>query len=343
MHCPAEGRDCVHPAHEVLTAHPTRFSPCPSCRVNILDKRAPLPALAYPEPCSCGRRFIDDVFSHLYVIMVEEGDLSRDAPLISVGSPLIHPGSVMDRPPFLPARSLLLLSAAVSRPAAQRIVAEIPEIRGVVQSGGFVPGIYRHDLSGPAQSYACLAGCDVRADIVPVREKMLVIYRPQSHIHIEFPRAGYAKLRSVLARLGDPPAPFFIDACSGPGTLGLAAASRGVEHVILNDAWYWSAYWAAVNLEVNRESFDIDHVRFTGPPPGPGQPCVGKEPVKIAETTGRQKIEVYFGDFRNLSGVVPAGSRPVAALDIFEKDDPIATRDALGVWRAAIGGEVFIP
>jgi hypothetical protein len=320
-----------------------RFAPCPSCTVHILDKRAPLPALEYQEPCSCGKRFIDDVFSHLYVIMVEEGDLARDAPLIAVGSPLIHPGSVMDRPPFLPEKSLLLLSAVASPQAARRIMAEVPEVRGVVRSGGFVPGIYRHDLTCPAKTYDCLAGCDVRADVFPIGKVKLVIYRPQSRIHIEFPRAGYAKLQSVLAHVGDPPAPFFVDACSGPGTLGLAAALRGVGHVILNDAWYWSAYWAAVNIEVNREYFDIDHVRFTGPPPGPGQPLMGTKPVKIAETKGRQKIEVYFGNFQNLSGVIPNGSRPVAALDIFEKDNHETARAVIRSWRAAFGGDAFIP
>ena len=95
MDCPVCGSDCVRPAHEVLAALPTRFLPCPSCRMQVLDKRVPLAVLDYPEPCSCKKRFIDGVFAHMYVIMREEGDLSRDDPLIAVGSPLVHPGFAM--------------------------------------------------------------------------------------------------------------------------------------------------------------------------------------------------------------------------------------------------------
>ena len=85
---------------------PPFFYPCPDCSLRILDKRAPLPSLEYARPCSCGKRFIDEVFAHMYVIMVAEGDLNRTDPLIAVGSPLVHPGYAMDRPPFLTEKSL---------------------------------------------------------------------------------------------------------------------------------------------------------------------------------------------------------------------------------------------
>jgi len=68
--------------------------------MRTLDKRAPLPTLEFGQPCPCGKRFIDEVFAHMYVIMVEEGDLLPTDPLISVGSPLVHPGYAMDRPRF---------------------------------------------------------------------------------------------------------------------------------------------------------------------------------------------------------------------------------------------------
>ena len=98
--------------------------------MRALDKRAPLPSREYALPCSCGKRFIDEVFAHMYVIMREEGDLSPAIRFIAVGSPLIHPGFAMDLPPFLPAKSLLLLSGKVQEKAARRIVAEVPEVRG---------------------------------------------------------------------------------------------------------------------------------------------------------------------------------------------------------------------
>ena len=52
--------------------------------------------LTYSEPCSCGKRFIDEVFAHMYVIMREEGVLGEDDPLAAVGSPLVHPGFAMN-------------------------------------------------------------------------------------------------------------------------------------------------------------------------------------------------------------------------------------------------------
>ncbi len=52
------------------------FSPCPDCHGRVLDKRAPLKNRFYEPPCTCGKRFIDEVFAHIYVVMIEGGLLS---------------------------------------------------------------------------------------------------------------------------------------------------------------------------------------------------------------------------------------------------------------------------
>jgi hypothetical protein len=96
----------------------------------VLDKHAPLPTLEYALPCSCGKRFIDEVFAHIYVIMVEEGDMKPTAPLIAVGSPLVHPGFPMERPPFLSGKSLVLLTQKATKQTAERLMSEVPELRG---------------------------------------------------------------------------------------------------------------------------------------------------------------------------------------------------------------------
>jgi hypothetical protein len=343
MDCPVCGGTCVRPAHEVLAALPTRFLPCPSCRMQVLDKRAPLSVLTYPEPCSCGKRFIDGVFAHLYVIMREEGDLTRDDPLIAVGSPLVHPGLAMDRPPFLPEQSLVLLSGKVTAKTARRIVAEVPEVQGVVQTSPGIPGLASHEPGAVPRAHTLLAGCDVRADLVPVGKHMLVVYKQQSVIHVEFPRAGYPKIRSVAARVGKPPAPLFVDACSGPGTLGLAAASLGVPHVIMNDAWYAAAFWSAVNIGVNRTYFAVDDVKICAQYAKMAASPVLRVPEKVAETRGRQVLEVYQGDFQHLGSVIPRDTEPVTALDIFDKQDQDAVSSLLRNWQSRIGGSVFVP
>jgi hypothetical protein len=335
--------DCVKSAKDILTTLPTIFQPCAECSMRTLDKRMPLPSPAYGEPCSCGKRFIDEVFAHIWVVMVGDGDLKKTDPLIAAGSPLIHPGFAMDRPPFLPEKSLVLLSPRVTKKTAERLVREVPELRGVVRTGDFVPGIATASLDSVPKVYELLAGCDVRADVFPLATGPLVMYKQQSLVHIEFPRAGYPKIRSVELHVGNPPAPFFIDACSGVGTLGLTAACLGVPRVVMNDAWYASAFWSAFNLEVNREYLSISCVRIFEQLQDMAKHPVVREPVKIAETEGAQVIEVYQGDFRELPSVLRPGLPPLTALDIFEKKDKVAAGKIQREWQERVGGDVFIP
>jgi hypothetical protein len=343
MKCPVCGSDCVRTAEEILSILPTVFLPCPECSVRQLDKRAPLPDLSYGDVCSCGKRFIDEVFAHAYTIMVEEGDLMPTAPLISVGTPLVHPGFAMDRPPFLPEKSLVILSSYATIRTAERIVREVPEVKGVVKRENFIPGIAEPTLDAIPRIYSLLAGCDVRADVFPLRTGPLVMYKQQSLVHIEFPRAGYPKIASVERRVGNPPAQLFIDACSGVGTLGLAAACFGVRHVIMNDAWYASAFWSAFNLEVNRVYLLVDKVKIFEQEAEMQEHPVQKDPVKIAEAHGDQVIEVYQGDFRRLNMVINSKIPSLAAIDLFEKDDSSAVEQIQKEWLARMGGTVFIP
>ena len=80
MKCPVCEMDCVKSAKDLLATLPSLFLPCPDCSLRILDKRAPLPSLEYAQPCSCGKRFIDEVFAHMYVIMVDGGGPNQDRP-----------------------------------------------------------------------------------------------------------------------------------------------------------------------------------------------------------------------------------------------------------------------
>jgi hypothetical protein len=342
MKCPVCGMDCVRSAKEILVTLPKIFLPCDDCSARFLDKRAPLSDLTYGVPCSCGKRFIDEVFAHMYVIMTEQGDLARTDPLAAVGSPLVHPGFAMDRPPFLPEKSLVLLSPRVTKKSAEILVREVPELRGVVRSGNFTPGIPDPGLNSVPKVYDLLAGCDVRADVFPIRTGPLVMYKQQSLIHIEFPRGGYPKLRSVEEHVGNPPVPYFVDACSGVGTLGLAAACMGVIRVVMNDAWYASAFWSAFNLEINREYLQVKKIRIFEQYDDMQKHPVAKDPIRIAETEGGQVIEVYQGDFRLLHRVLPPGS-PVTALDVFDKQDKQALDLIRTEWQKKVGGDVFVP
>lgn len=342
MKCPVCGMDCVKSAEDILATLPTIFLPCSSCSTRSLDKRAPLPELTFAHPCTCGKRIIDEVFANLYVIMVEQGDLQRTDPLFAVGSPLIHPGFAIERPPFLPEKSLVLLSKRVSKKSADRMVAEVPEIRGVVKTGEYVPGVASTDLNTIPRVYDLLAGCDVRADVFPLRTNPLVMYKQQSLIHIEFPRGNDLKIRAVERRVGSPPVNSFVDACCGVGTLGLAAACLGVPHVVMNDAWYASAFWSAFNLEVNRGFLKISRIRIFEQFEEMRMHPVAKEPIKIAETEGDQVVEVYQGDYRFLHTVLPSPPA-ITVIDLFDKKDPGKTSAVIQEWQKNAGGEVIIP
>ena len=342
MKCPVCGGDCVGEAHELIDSIPGVFSPCPECRSRILDKNSPPPPEGYRDPCRCGRRFIDEVFAHLYAILVREGIFSGREPLRAVGTPLVHPGFPMKTPPHLPEKSLLLLSRPADAGAALCMLKEIPEIRGVVKFGDFTPGVSGPDLALPPRSYELLAGCDVRANIFPSRSGPLVLYQQQSKIHIEFPRDRNPKIEAVERQISRSRPLWFVDAFCGAGTLGLVGARNGVSHVVMNDAWYAAAFWAAYNTAVNREFFRVDEVTVLADYTDMEKNPVVREPKPIAQTTGEQEIRVYQGDFRELYRVLP-GEPVLTVLDLFEKQDPGAAGEVRQRWHKLVAGEAFIP
>lgn len=342
MKCPVCGDDCVWDAHEIIEQIPAVFTGCGDCRLEILDKQQPPPPDSRHEPCRCGKRFIDDVFADLHALLVREGIFSGSEALKEVGSPLLHPGYHILKPPFLPHQSLVLLSRVADRAVAEKMVQEIPEVRGVVRIGDFTPGIVDPLLSAPPRTYELLAGCDVRANIFHTTAGPVVIYQQQSLIHIEFPRGYNPKITTVEQRISRVKPDWFVDACCGAGTLGLTGARHGIPHVVLNDAWYAAAFWAAYNTRVNREFFRVDEVEIHASyQPLAGHP-VGGDPFLVAETEGEQEIRVYHGDFRQLHQVIP-DTLVLAAIDLFDKSDPAANDRVLREWMGKVNGEAFIP
>ena len=341
MHCPICGHDCVMDARELLAALPGRFTPCPDCMGLTYDKRLPPPDIDPAEPCpSCGKRFIDEVFAHIYQVMAEEGDLAGTEPLAGAGTPLIHPGSALRSAPYLPPGSLILLSGAVEERAASRLVAEIPEVRGVVRAGSGTPGI--GDIDAEPATHTLLAGCDVRADIFPTRAGPVVVYKQQSALHIEFPRDRNEKIRTLEREIGRRRPKTFVDACSGAGTLGLAAARVGIHHVIYNDAWYAAAAWTAWNLQVNREFLGINEVTVHRSYDDLQRRPVARDPVVVATAAGAQEVEVYQGDLRLFDTDLLPGV-DLTALDLFEKNDAEKIDQIAAAWQARVGGDIFIP
>lgn len=341
MHCPVCGHDCVTDAPGLLEDLPGRFAPCPDCMGLVYDKRSPPPDIDTAEPCpSCGKRFIDEVFADIYRIMAAEGDLTGTEPLAAAGTPLIHPGIPMRSAPYLPARSLVLLSRQVGERAAARLVAEVPEVRGVVRTNAGTPGV--RDTDAAPEAYTLLAGCDVRADIFPTRSGPVVVYKQQSVLHIEFPRARNEKVISLEREIARCRPRTFVDACCGAGTLGLAAGRTGVPRVIYNDAWYAAAFWTACNLQVNREALGLEEVTVHRSYDDLRRTPVARDPILVATATGSEEAVVYLGDLRLLPTVLPA-EVDLTALDLFEKADAGKIDRISRAWQARVGGAIFIP
>lgn len=338
MSCPVCGRDCVEDASKVLAKLPGRFDPCLDCMGLIYDKRIPPPDIDTAEPCpTCGRRFIDEVFAHIYRVMVDDGDLAGTEPLGAVGTPLVNPGFAMRNPPYLPPDSLLLLSRRVGERTARRLVSGVPEVRGVVRTVDGTPGV--RDTDSEPLEHTLLAGCDVRADVFQTRAGPIVVYKQQSVLHIEFPRGRNEKILSLERQIGRQHPRTFVDACSGAGTLGLAAALAGVECVIYNDAWYAAAYWTASNIQVNHESLGSGDVKFYRSYDDLRRSPVAREPVPVASAEGAR---VYQGDLRCLPTVLPP-EIDLTALDLFGKEDSARVARIAHAWQTRVGGGIFIP
>jgi hypothetical protein len=242
--------------------------------------------------------------------------------------------------PYLPAGSLILLSGVVGEQSATRIIAEVPEVRGVIQAGAGTPGIA--DLDAEPMTHTLLAGCDVRADIFPTRAGPVVVYKQQSTLHVEFPRDHNEKILTLEREIGRRRPRTFVDACSGAGTLGLAAARAGIHHVVTNDAWYAAACWTACNLQVNREFLDIEEVTICRSYGDLADHPVARDPILVATATGAQEIEVYQGDLRVFDSLL-LPDVDLTALDLFEKKDAGEISRISAAWRARVGGDIFIP
>lgn len=344
MLCPVCGKDHIQASRDLVTRRYDHFSPCPDCTRVVRNKHAP-PDTDPPRTCHCGKTFIDDVYVRLYHLLVSEGIFSGDEPLSAVGTPLIDPGTFLRSPPFLPPRSLLLISSFFDTASAARAYHEIPQISGILLKGETVPGI--GDRMGDSLpvcfEQTLLCGCDVRADLFPTRSGMVAVYKKQGATHIEVPHGMDPKIRSVEAAIRRSHPSLFVDACSGAGTLGIAGGVMGVHHLLLNDPWYAAAYFSAFNLLVNKEALGLDECVFQTDFSHLSREKVHDEPLAVARGYGpEQSVEVYQGSMKYLPGLI--SDHPVLTVfDPFDKDRFIRNQRFISCWERSVGGEVFIP
>jgi len=322
MICPTCGSpECIVPAEAVLEEIYRFYQACSACPaepnlskdifINEIFDRDTLRCLG------CGKRPLDAVMAHILGLVGEELSIRS---LKEVGTPLLAFGYPIPYPPRLSEKSLILVMDSIDKSSADRILSQVPEIRGIIQRHGLSSesvGILDTNIS--PHIYSLLGGCDMRCDVISSFFGEICIYKNQSKIHIEFPRRNSAKIGILegLYNKGLLTGATLVDGFCGPGTLGLLSALGGAKKVILNDAWLPAIENVVLNMEVNREILGIGVEKIVELE---GLGLVGREPVLVARGSGALDIEVYHGDFRMLKKAVKGCD--LLLIDTFPGIDP---------------------
>ncbi|HHW04463.1 MAG TPA: methyltransferase [Methanothermobacter sp.] len=252
------GEKCIIDRRSLLEKIQYFYNGCKNCHDPHIDKRTPLGDQLNLKSidrdwgrCECGKRHLDSTMGHILSIMVDKGLLDKESSLRNVGTPLMTIGYPLSRAPFLPSKSLLILSDKLDKKTAKQIIGEVPEVKGVIKGDpGKTVGMLDSDHKPIV--YEKLAGCDMRCDIIKSPRGALCIYKRQSRMHIESLGSSYSKIMNLYNILRKFKGPFkVIDATCGPGTLGLFSLFTGADKVIFNDIWTESIKTTIINLEVN--------------------------------------------------------------------------------------------
>lgn len=251
------GSGCIRSSSKILKCIEEFYLPCENCedpqlkKFKALEDQLDLKTVdANFKGCKCKKRHLDTVMAHTLKIMIEEGLRDERSTLRNTCTPLITPAYPTRSPPYLSEGSMVIIADNITETCANRIVREIPEIKGVI-NGDINQIVGLKDSNSESQVYELLAGCDMRCDVVLSPYGPLCIYRNQAEIHVEFSKPRSPKM-DVLKKIMDKyDAPDVLDCTCGPGTLGIACLKAGARRVVFNDIWYPAARMALINLEIN--------------------------------------------------------------------------------------------
>ncbi len=318
--CPSCSGNCIQPAEKVLDKIYTMYMSCSLCPPDpLFNKSAPLHANIDSNVgrCSkCGKRHLDLIMGHVLTILKDNGLFLNDATLKEVGTPLIASGYQVPYPPRLGSKSLVLIMDYVTQDVANEIVADVPEIRGVIKrTGSQAQSVGILDTGSTPHTYELLSGCDMRCDVISSSFGELCIYKNQSKIHIEFNNTKIKKIEELYLK-GELDGSVLVDGFCGPGTLGLLSVLGGAGKVILNDAWLPAIEDTILNIRVNSEILGVK-IDFQG---HGNDKLTGDEPVLMAKASGRVEIMVYHGDIRKLGRAVK--DCDICLIDTFPSVNP---------------------
>lgn len=317
------GSNCIKSRSDVLKNFKGLYNPCNNCEEFKLKKFSPLTKQMDVnlldtnfKRCTCGRRYLDVVMAHILKVMMDEGVKDADSTLRNVCVPLITPAYPLDNIPHLLDNSLVILAKDMDRRCAKRILAEIPEVKGVLK-GDLKDTVGVKDSESSPITYELLGGCDLRCDLVNTPWGVLCLYKYQGQIHIEVPKPLSPKVKELKKILSKYDPTKVLDCTCGPGTLGLAALSAGARRVVFNDIWYPACQMTEMNLEINGFPVTIKG-------DGEGLIAVG------------DNFEVYCSDVKDLKHVL-SEKFDVCLVDVFPGVDTNDFRKSLeGICREVV-------
>lgn len=267
------GRNCIT-TFKNLDEKIDMLNPCDNCTDVQIKKFSPLKELinfdeltGEYKKCSCGKRPLDIVMSHVLKIMIEDeivpekATLRRNSPV-----PLSEFYYSSFNPQFIGEKTLILLHPDFTQNTAQKLMGEVPEVKGVLK-GSPQETVGQFNRKSEIKHFEVLTGCDMQTNVMRtlIKDK-IIINKNQSQQHIEVATTTERKMLKLHNYLDNNNIKkgVAVDAMCGSGALGIYLLKYGFEKVIFNDIYPEAIENLKENLKVNEisEGFEIHNEAF---------------------------------------------------------------------------------
>lgn len=247
---------------------------CENCKDIQIKKFSPLKDLINFDDydgeymrCSCGKRPLDIVMSHILKIMIEceivpeKATLRRNSPV-----PLSDFYFSSLNPQFIQENTLILLHPDFTKEVALKLADEVPEVKCVLKGSPQIV-VGKLDKDSQINHFEILVGDDTQINVMrTLLGEKIILVKNQSKHHIEVAMTTEDKLVRLHNYIynNDVEKGTAIDAMCGLGALGIYLLKLGFEKVIFNDANPEMIEALKNNLDINgiKEGFEIHNESF---------------------------------------------------------------------------------
>ena len=217
--------------------------------------------------CSCAKRPLDIVMSHILKIMIEseivpeKATLRRNSPV-----PLSNFYFSSLNPQFIGEKTLILLHPDFTEEVAARLMEEVPEVACVLK-GSPQNTVGQFDKDSKINHFEILVGDDTQINVMrTLLGEKLVLVKKQSQHHIEVAMTTEDKLVRLHNYINNNNVGkgIAIDAMCGLGALGIYLLKLGFKKVIFNDINPEMIEALKNNLKINgiEDGFEIFNESF---------------------------------------------------------------------------------